>query len=150
MTLPSPSSSDGLDPEFESLLDERLANARPSDTQLLARVKARVMGAIGSGVINAWDPAGAWLPLAPKVEQKVLWRDGALGAFLLRCRPGAVLPAHVHGCDEEILVLQGTLRIGDDVVLTAGDYQRLPAGSRHPVSTAPEGALVFARGTLVF
>jgi quercetin dioxygenase-like cupin family protein len=143
--------SGGFDPALASWLDEQLGAPDAADEPLIARVRARVMQAVradAAGVTNVRDTAGAWRPLTPYVQQKILWQTGDVGAFLLRCAPGAVLAPHAHACDEELLVLEGSLCIGDDLVLQAGDFQREPRGSLHAQARTTTGALVYVRGAI--
>jgi anti-sigma factor ChrR (cupin superfamily) len=53
---------------------------------------------------------------------------------LLRAEAGVVYPAHVHTKFEEIYMLSGDLRIGDQTYW-AGDFIRSEAGSTHAPST---------------
>ena len=71
--------------------------------------------------------AGAWRRLAPGVRMKRLWGKRT---FLIECEPGAVVPGHRHRTFEHSLILSGdvTSAEGD---YGPGDYQGMPAGSRH-------------------
>ncbi|MGH8501207.1 MAG: cupin domain-containing protein [Gammaproteobacteria bacterium] len=66
-------------------------------------------------------------------------------SFRLRREPGARLPAHVHVADEECLVLEGELHLGEGVILKAGDYHFAPRGLPHGAAERPSGALLFLR-----
>ncbi len=69
-----------------------------------------------------WQPLDE--PGVSRVAVKVLRFDEASGrapTILLKFEPGASYPAHVHPGGEEILVLEGDLRLGKDH-LRAGDY----------------------------
>jgi hypothetical protein len=144
---------DRLDPALADWLEEQLGAVPPADEALIARVRARVVQAVRAeacGVTNVRDTAGTWRQLTLHVRQKVLWQAGDVGAFLLQCAPGAVLPPHAHAVDEELLVLEGSLRIGDDLVLHAGDFQRELQGSTHAQASTATGALVYVRGAIAF
>ena len=92
---------------------------------------------------------GDWQPYAPGIVKKPLHVDMEAGtqSFLLRLDPGAVADAHDHPADEECLVLEGELVIGD-LVLRAGDYHLAPKGVPHKALEAPTGALLFVRAAL--
>jgi len=57
-----------------------------------------------------------------------------------------VLP-HVHGQDEECMVLEGEVRIGD-LVVRAGAYHLAPRGVAHEPISSEHGALLFLRGAI--
>jgi anti-sigma factor ChrR (cupin superfamily) len=62
--------------------------------------------------------------------------------MLVRMAPGTSYPAHRHGGAEECFVLEGDLEVGPGTVMAAGDYQRMDAGSRHPVQSTRGGCLL--------
>ena len=78
-----------------------------------------------------------------KIWKKILFDDETSGrcAYLLRCEPGAIIPAHRHARDEHVFVIEGEYVVGNTVV-KAGDYQFSPAGSRHTRIHSPRGCLV--------
>lgn len=88
---------------------------------------------------------GPWIAIAPLVEIKVLRQEGQSASFLLRVQPGGQLPDHVHLEDEECLVLQGSLLLGEGVMLRAGDYHRAAKGSPHGSASTNTGVLLFLR-----
>lgn len=148
---PPENGTDGLDPDIRDGMDNRLGSVVPGEAQLLARVKARVMRAVqaeAAAGITLRAEAGSWRKIAPGIEQKVLWGSPREGSFLLRCAPGAALGPHAHRIDEECLVLEGTLRIGEDLLLGPGDFHVGRAGSRHPRTHTETGALLYLRGAL--
>ncbi len=80
---------------------------------------------------------GKWRRLKPKVEIKSLW---AGSAHLVRCDAGAVITAHQHRAEERMVILSGTVHIGERV-LTCGDTQMAPAGTKHEDITTPTGCV---------
>jgi quercetin dioxygenase-like cupin family protein len=90
--------------------------------------------------------AGAWQPFLAGIRCRVLFESEGALSYLLELQPGAVLPAHRHPQDEECVVLQGSLRIGDVLVLRQGDYHLGRRGILHAEITTDEGALIFLRG----
>lgn len=93
--------------------------------------------------------AGNWEPHSPGVTMKRLHVDETAGmrSFLLCMAPGAVVASHDHPADEECLVLEGELVVGD-LTLRAGDYHLAPKGVPHAALEAPAGALLFIRAAL--
>lgn len=96
-----------------------------------------------SCVFSAADEG--WLEIAPGIDKKLLWSDGREVSSYYRFAPGAHIAGHPHPRDEECMMLDGELFIGD-VLLKAGDYQRAPAGSRHGEVFSDCGALFYVRG----
>lgn len=66
---------------------------------------------------------------------------------LVRMAPGTSYPAHVHNGPEECYVLQGDLRV-DDQVLCAGDYERRAPTSRHGIQSTKDGCLLLIVSSL--
>lgn len=62
--------------------------------------------------------------------------------MLVRMDAGTAYPAHRHGGAEECYVLEGDLEIVGKQELQAGDYQRMEAGSLHPVQRTERGCLL--------
>ncbi|MGQ0656522.1 MAG: cupin domain-containing protein [Chromatiales bacterium] len=89
--------------------------------------------------------AGEWVNLTPLVSMKILHRDAQGVSFFLRLQPGAELPPHIHFADEECLVLEGELRLGEGVLLRAGDYHFAPKGLPHATARSARGATLFLR-----
>lgn len=108
-------------------------------------------------LVTAWLPGkrlptttvraneGEWSGLAPGVQWKNLWTDGAVRSMLVRVAPGTRVAGHGHPMDEECLVLEGDLYSGG-TTLRAGDYQYAAGGSRHGGIASDAGALLFVRG----
>ena len=67
--------------------------------------------------------------------------------MLYRADPGANVPHHNHGHDEECLMVQGELFL-DDVLLQQGDYQLAPAGTGHHTTETDTGVVLYAHGDL--
>lgn len=113
---------------------------------LKARVLERVRGSVrgADGTLTVFGDAGEWAALAPHVHMKTLHSDTGGRSFLLRLEPGAVLPNHAHDRDEECMVVEGEIFLGE-LRIRAGDYHLAPGGSVHPDITSPGGALLFIR-----
>lgn len=93
------------------------------------------------------DADADWPDFAPGIQRRVLWQHGGQAALMYRTAPGATVPLHAHGHDEECLMVQGELFL-DDTLLQAGDYQLAPAGSRHHITETDTGAVIYAHGDL--
>lgn len=122
----------------------------PSDAEVIRRARRKVLEGIAyaSSSKHTTIHAGAdgWQPFLDGVRCKVLNEAANVLSYLLWLEPGAVLPAHRHPIDEECIVLEGELRMGDTLVMRAGDYHLGRAGVLHAPITSDTGALVFLRG----
>lgn len=89
---------------------------------------------------------GEWVEIRPKVKIKPLYLDRKAGSrsFLMQLQAGARWPTHEHTYDEECIVLEGDVRIGD-LSVSAGDYHLAPKGVTHGELTSDNGALLFLR-----
>lgn len=120
-----------------------------ADGQAVERLRHKLLGRIAEAstprhlTIHA-GPEG-WEPFVDGVECKVLREDAGTLSYLLRFAPGAVLPGHRHPQDEECLVLEGALKIGE-LTVGAGSYHLAHADVLHADICAPAGATIFLRG----
>lgn len=94
-----------------------------------------------------------------ETEWKPLKEDGVTGIYvkslmydaatrrspsiLLKFDAGATYPLHNHPAGEEILVLEGDIKVGKDE-LTSGDYLYTAPGMMHRVSTK-NGCVLFLK-----
>ena len=123
------------------------------DDALIERVRRRVMASVQeqprpSRTVRAGD--GDWQTLLPGLQCKVLWSGGEQASCFLRAAPGVTIPRHLHSANEECVVLEGSVRIGRDLVLHPGDFHIAFPGSEHEEVHTDTGALVFLRGALDF
>ena len=88
---------------------------------------------------------GSWVSLMPRISIKVLREDASTRSYLLRMAPGAKLPAHDHSLEEECMVLEGDVWLGD-IHAHAGDYHLARRGLPHGELTTEGGCLLFLRG----
>ena len=130
-------------------LDQRMSPPREGDADLLARVRARVLRAMGNESaaphLTIRAGSGQWESLAPGLERKLLRDADGVVSALLRLAPGVVVAGHAHPIDEECVVLEGTLRIGPDLLLHAGDFHLGRKGRAHADATTDTGAMVYLR-----
>lgn len=106
--------------------------------------------------VPGYGPAGAytlrdaevdWLDFTPGIRRRVLWQHDGQAALLYHAEPGASVPLHMHGHDEECLMVQGELFL-DDTLLQEGDYQLAPAGTGHRITETDTGVILYAHGDL--
>lgn len=155
-TEPPAGDADRLDARTVELISQRLLEAvEPSMPQAVsARLKRRVLHAVAAlppqetGATHRTMPADGqgWQPFAPGIAIKVLHEGVDSLSYLLRLQPGAELPPHRHPQDEECVVLDGVLRIGEHLEIRAGGFHLARGGSLHGRITSDTGATVYLRG----
>lgn len=96
-----------------------------------------------------WVDAGAkpWLGNGPGVQVLPLRGDRDVVSMLVRFEPGAAVPDHHHALDEDCLVLEGDMFLGD-ILLREGDFQLAPAGGSHFGECSEHGVLFYFHGAL--
>ena len=113
-------------------------------SRLMERIAGEERAGEGAGITVVRAASGEWTPLAPGVQTKVLFDDGRTRTWLARLEREARLPGHDHPADEECLMLEGTVYLGE-ILMAAGDYQIARAGSRHTGVYSPTGCLLLVR-----
>lgn len=103
--------------------------------------------AAGAAPVIVRDAEAGWPDFAPGIRRRVLWQHDGEAAMLYHADPGAQVPGHRHGHDEECLMVQGELFL-DDLLLQTGDYQLAPAGSGHRITETDTGVVIYAHGDL--
>jgi hypothetical protein len=86
-----------------------------------------------------------WENFAPGIRRRLLWQAGDTCAYIARAQVGAAVPAHGHHHDEECLMLEGELFVGD-ILLREAEFQLAPAGIDHGLVQAATDCLVYIRG----
>lgn len=109
-----------------------LVYLRHGGTQALRSATSRADGA-------------AWEDFAPGIRRRVLWQEGTEIGYLARASEGAAVPSHGHHHDEECLMLEGDLFLGD-ILIREGDFQLAPAGRVHGLVQAGSDCMVYLRG----
>lgn len=107
------------------------------------RVEAGAIRQESAGVVFRAAAEGRWWPTGlPGVWGKSLYKSKRddRETLLVRCDPGALIPRHAHEGVEELLVVQGTLRVGE-VLLGPGDYIRTQPGADHGDAVSPDGCI---------
>ncbi len=92
---------------------------------------------------------GTWDALAPRVYKKRLNRDDNFNrqSYLLRMIPGGRIQPQRRGGIEEIYVVEGRVKIGENT-LGPGDFQAFAAKSFVPEIAASGDSLVLVRGQI--
>ena len=110
---------------------------------------AREAAGQGEGYTTVRANEGEWVQALPGAEIKILYQVGDDGplSYLARLEAGFEMPGHVHELDEECIMLEGDLAMGD-IHLEAGDYHFSAKGMNHGKHHTKQGALIFLRGAL--
>jgi len=87
-----------------------------------------------------------WVNAGPGVEVMVLRSNDERNdqTVLIRMQPGSVVVGHRHTQEEECLILEGEVFIGE-LRLMRGDMHVARPGAVHAPITAPQGALLLIR-----
>jgi anti-sigma factor ChrR (cupin superfamily) len=90
-----------------------------------------------------------WVSVGPGVEVKVLRMDRERNdqTVLIRMQPGSIVVGHRHTQEEECLILEGEVYIGD-YRLGPGDMHVARPGAVHAPIRAPHGALLMIRSEM--
>ncbi|MFO0998225.1 MAG: cupin domain-containing protein [Alphaproteobacteria bacterium] len=149
----------GRDPQAARAVaawEERLAPLVASDEpveppgHLLDAVKRRIALAPSTrSFVTIRAGVGEWTPLAPGIAVKTLFEDRIAGmrSILMRLEPGTTYDGHEHPADEECLMIEGEMTLGD-ITLKAGDYHLAPKGLPHGRVSSAKGAVVFIRSAI--
>ncbi len=86
-----------------------------------------------------------WEVFAPGIRRRLLWQAGSAASYIVRAQVGAAVPAHGHDRDEECLMIEGELFVGD-ILLREREFQLAPAGLNHGMVQAASDCLVYLRG----
>ncbi len=94
---------------------------------------------------------GKWIEAMPGAQFKVLHDEGkglnGLLSYLIKLEPGFEMSGHDHPFDEECLMLEGDLTLGD-ITLNKGDFHFATAGVTHGNLSTKNGCMAFIRGAL--
>ncbi len=94
---------------------------------------------------------GEWIEAMPGAQFKVLHDDGngldGLLSYLIKLEPGVSMKGHNHPFDEECLMLEGDLTLGEHT-LNKGDFHFANAGVPHGDVSTQNGCIAFIRGAL--
>jgi anti-sigma factor ChrR (cupin superfamily) len=139
-----------LDPQLVTAITAA-QSAHGVEPHLAQRIKSKLMARIATenSHLTVQPDEAHWRPFASGIQIKVLHHDAAKGvlSYYLRLAAGAQLPAHQHPMDEECVVLEGELVIGD-LHVPAGGFHMARRGVAHAPIRAPRGATIFLRGAV--
>jgi hypothetical protein len=129
------------------------------DDDAVQRMRSKLMSDIklsdtssnkGFSVVLASNSEG-WVEAFPGGSFKVLHGDIAIPdsvlSYLIKLEPGFKMEGHGHPFDEETLMLEGDLTLGD-IHLNAGDFHFAAAGVKHGNVSTQKGCIAFMRGAL--
>lgn len=97
--------------------------------------------------VHSTRPDAPWQPLREGVSLLPLYAEAGAVSLLARFEAGARVPAHPHGLDEECLMVEGELFLGD-VLLPEGGFQLAPGGTQHGELFADAPCLLFFHGAI--
>jgi anti-sigma factor ChrR (cupin superfamily) len=149
---PPRAAPDVLDPAVAVRLSEAIAPADLSQADrdaMHARIMQRIRQAPPPGTLTIRAADMHWVSAGAGVEVKVLRMDRERNdqTVLIRMQPGAVVVGHPHTQEEECLVLEGEVFIGD-YRLGQGDMHVARPGAVHAPIRAPQGALLMIRSEM--
>lgn len=118
-------------------------------TTLRDRVMARAFAEAPPLTRTVRADEGDWIRVSDLVDIKVLRRDvpSNTQTLLFRMKPGGVIVAHPHNQEEECMVLEGEIAIGD-YRLRKGDMHIAAPGARHGEIRTVSGALLMIRSEI--
>jgi anti-sigma factor ChrR (cupin superfamily) len=147
-------------PEHEPILDgelrESLTNAiAPVELSAQQRdrmrehILKRAAASAPSGMKTLRSTEGVWKQIAPGIQLKVLHVEPTTNSrsFLLRMEPGSRVPVHSHTQEEQCLVVEGEVTIGEHI-FRAGDWHVAMPGTTHSDFSTRTGCLVFIRAEI--
>jgi quercetin dioxygenase-like cupin family protein len=148
MKHPHDDAAPALDEADAALIAAAIA-PEPLGAAAHARIKRRLLQRIAADSTPRHltvqpGPAG-WQPFGAGVQLKVLHEAGGVMSYLVRLAPGAALAAHRHPIDEECVVLEGEVVIGE-LRVGAGGFHLGRREVLHDHVRSDGGALIFLRG----
>ena len=149
----NPTDHNVLPEDISEAMMEALTPVQPAASRA-QHMRARILDkarksktAQEKGYLTIEKELGNWIDVTPLAQIKMLIENGNASSFLVRLQAGAEFPAHQHAADEECVMMEGELWIGD-FHLKAGDYHFAPKGQPHGHVHTDTGALLFIRGPI--
>jgi anti-sigma factor ChrR (cupin superfamily) len=144
--------ADVLEPDVARLLLAAIAPAELAQADrdaMHGRILERITEEAPPGTVTVRAADMQWVSAGPGVEVKVLRidRERRDQTVLIRMQPGAVVVGHRHTQEEECLILEGEVFIGNHR-LSQGDMHVAAAGAVHAPIHAPHGALLMIRSEM--
>lgn len=135
-----------LPDDITGLLLEGMAPLRanfPRMGHLRNRLLARVAEE-EAGITKSKHAEATWVPFIPGVDARILHEADGTKTWIARLAAGGRVPAHFHQGVEEVLILEGSCFLGDELMVP-GDYQRARHGTHHPEMHSVSGCLLMVR-----
>lgn len=142
-------------PLLNEMLSHALLQAQAPVLSPPERVRAlreRVLGGLHASLpgnplhhLTVRNAEGIWVALLPGIEMKLLREDANTRSYLLRMAAGARLSGHDHIHEEECMVLEGDVWLGN-IHAHAGDYHLARSHVPHGGVRSDGGCLLFLRG----
>ena len=146
----STTDDEALDAQTLGLLAEAI-DPEALDPATHERVKRRLLRRVAADAterhLTVQAGEAGWQPLGQGVQMKVLHESGGIMSYLVRLAPGAGLPAHHHPVDEECVVLEGDVTIGE-LRVGRGGFHLGRKDTLHDELRSEHGALIFLRGAV--
>jgi ChrR Cupin-like domain len=140
-----------LDADVLALLAEGLVT-EPLDGEVQARIKKRLLRRIASDTMaehaTVLPGDDGWAPFGKGLSIKRLHEADGILSCLVRLAPGAVLAAHRHPVDEECVVLEGEMLIGEHRVGPGGFHLGRRGVLHDRIRSGEAGALIYLRGAV--
>ncbi|HEU4531388.1 MAG TPA: cupin domain-containing protein [Steroidobacteraceae bacterium] len=143
---------ESLTPEDESLLGGAVQPAELSAEQrdrMRERILKRVKEPAPENTYTVRAAEGRWIRTSPMSEIKLVRRDWSTNnqSMLVRLAPGAEVITHSHTQEEECVVLEGELEIGEHI-FRAGDVHVARPGAAHVGMRTRTGCLLYIRSEI--
>jgi len=154
------------DAALDADIIELLAEAQPPadiSIEMAGRMRNDVLGSIkkekakqekeasSKGFETLLAHEGEWIEAMPGAQFKILHDDGngldGLLSYLIKLEPGFTMEGHNHPFDEECLMLEGDLTLGEHT-LNKGDFHFANEGVHHGNLSTINGCTAFIRGAL--
>lgn len=144
--------NESLTPDEEAQLAGAVRPAELSAEQrdtLRDRILRRVRGPSPPNTYTVRAQEGEWVRTGPLSEIKVIRRDWATNnqSMLVRLAAGAEIATHTHTQEEECVVLEGEVMIGEHV-FTAGDVHVARPGAVHVGLRTRTGCVLYVRSEI--
>jgi len=150
-------SKSALDEDIIEILAEA-QDGVPLSIDVSTRMKAGILDKIkqeksceSEGFFTQREKQGEWINAMPGAQYKILHDDKSdlegVISYLIKLEAGTEIEGHHHPFDEECLMLEGDLTLGD-LTLNKGDFHFAAAGLNHGQVSTKNGCIAFIRGAL--
>jgi anti-sigma factor ChrR (cupin superfamily) len=141
-----------LDADLTESMTDAIAPVELSAEQR-DRMRTRILNRASAGppvqMTTLRNGEGAWEDLAPGIRLRTLHLDISSNtrSFLLRMEPGSQVPVHSHTQEEQCLVIEGEVKIGEHTI-RSGDWHVASPGTTHEDFRTQTGCLLFIRAEI--